>query len=308
MTALIAFSNVLMTLCYILPGFALCRMKKVTPSHMSSLSAILIYFCAPVMVFDNFLALEFTWKGLVNMGLFFVVTLIIQALFIAIIYLLFRKKFSDSRYRILSIASVMGNVGFFGLPIVKALLPDSPEAWCYSVIYLLSMNVLVFTMGVYCLTGRKDSMNIKSAIVNPTILSLICALPLHMLNVGNLLPDMVNDALSLVSRTTTPLCMIILGARLSTVPTKKLFTRPFVYAVCLCKLLLFPLFVYALTFFLPFEASFFKSLIILSAAPCASVILNMAEMYKSETENAANCVLVTTLLCFITIPLITTLI
>ena len=308
MASAIAFENVLLTLAYILPGFLLCKTKKVSANHMSSLSAILIYFCAPVMVFDNFLSLKFSWGGLMNMGLFFLITLVLQALFIGGIFLLFRRKFHDSRYRMLSIASVLGNVGFFGLPIVKALLPDSPEAWCYSIIYLLSMNVIVFTVGIYCLTGKKESMNLKSAIVNPTILSLIFALPLHMLNVGSYLPSVVSGALSLVSKMTTPLCMLILGARLSTVPAKTLFTRPFVYFACLLKLLIYPLFAYAVCVFLPLEPSFFKALLILSSAPCASIILNMAEMYKSETENAANCVLLTTLICFVTIPVIALLI
>ena len=50
---------------------------------------------------------------------------------------------------------------------------------------------------------------------------------------------------------------------------------------------------------------FKKAILILSAVPCASVLLNMAEIHHQEEELAANCVLVSTLLCFITIPVVT---
>lgn len=308
MTVQIAFTNVLMTLFYIIPGYALCKFKKASADHLSTLSAILIYFCAPCMVINNFLSLDFSLEKLMDMGVFFVVTFLLQALFMVGIYLIFKKRFTDSKYRMLSIASVMGNVGFFGLPIVKALLPNSPEAWCYSSVYLLSMNVLVFTVGVYCLTGKKESMTIKAAIVNPTILALLFSLPLYILGAGDYTPDLIKKALSLLSDMTTPLCMMILGMRLAQTPLKKLFSRPFVYGICLTKLVAYPLFCWAVTCFLPFSEAFRAALLILSAAPCASIILNMAEMHRSETENAANCVMLSTLLCFLTIPVMTMLI
>ena len=305
MTVQIAFTNVLMTLFYIIPGYALCKFKKASADHLSTLSAILIYFCAPCMVLNNFLSLEYSTENLLGMGLFFFVTLILQSLFMFGIYFLFRKRFHINKYRMLSLASVMGNVGFFGLPIVKALLPNSPEAWCYSSVYLLSMNVLVFTVGVYCLTGKKESMTIKAAIVNPTILALLFSLPLYILGAGKYVPPLISKSLSLLSDMTTPLCMMILGMRLAKTPMKTLFCRPFVYGICVCKLILYPLFCWALTCFLPFSDAFKSALLILSAAPCASIILNMAEMHKSETENAANCVMLSTLMCFLTIPVIT---
>ena len=102
----------------------------------------------------------------------------------------------------------------------------------------------------------------------------------------------------------TPLCMMILGIRLGTVSLKKLFLRPSVYLASVGKLVIYPLFCYALVAFLPLPFSFKASVMILSATPCASIILNLAEIHRSETELSANCVLVSTLVCFLTIPLL----
>ena len=301
----IALSNVLVTLMYILPGFIVCKLKRASADHLSTLSGVLVYGCAPCMVISSFLALDFSIKDLISMGWFFVATFLLQAAFMGLIYWAFRKKMDDPKYRILTIGSVLGNVGFFGLPVVKALLPESPEVMCYSAVYVISMNILVFTVGVFCLTGDKKHMTLKAAVLNPSMFGFVTGLLLYTVRAGGFIPDLVKNSVGLLGNMTTPLCMIILGVRLATVSSKKLFTRPIVYLICLGKLLFFPLFAYGLVYFLPLAESFKASILILSATPCASVIFNMAEMHKSETEISANCVLLTTLLCFLTIPVLT---
>lgn len=300
---IIAFQNVLLTLLYILPGFLLSKAKKAVADHLSTLSAVLVYVCSPCMIINSFLALDFSIETLANMGIFFVVTLVLQSVFTAGFWLLFRKKWENAAYRIVTIGSVMGNVGFFGLPIVKALLPDNPEVMCYSAMYVISMNLIAFTMGVFCLTGKKSYMTPKAAILNPSTLGFFVAIVIYILGIGRYLPSLVVGGINLLGSMTTPLCMLILGIRLGTVSLKKLFTRPLVYLTCFGKLIVFPLFCYAAVYFLPLPFSFKASVMILSATPCASIILNLAEMHRSETELSANCVLLSTLLCFLTIPL-----
>ena len=148
-------------------------------------------------------------------------------------------------------------------------------------------------------------MTIKAAVFNPTTLGFCIGLPMYILGLGRFIPDMLTTSVDLLGKMTTPLCMLILGIRLATVPLKRLFTRPIIYLLCVSKMIVFPLFGFLLVYFLPVAESFKASVLILSSVPCASVILNMAELHHSETELAANCVLVTTLLCFITIPIMT---
>lgn len=301
----VAFSNVLVTLFYIIPGFIICKIKKASAEHLPTLSAVLIYVCGPCMTISAFLALDFSWRDLANMGIFFAATFLLQAAFMGLIFFLFRKRSHESKYRILALGSVMGNVGFFGLPIVKALIPENPEVMCYAAVYVISMNILVFTVGVFCLTGKKETMTLRAAIFNPSMFGFVVGLALYLLAANRYLPDLFVSSLGLLGNMTTPLCMIILGIRLATVRFARLFTRPIVYATCLCKLLLYPLFCYAVILLLPLDPSFKAAMLILSATPCASIIFNMAEMHRSETELSANCVLVSTLICFITIPVLT---
>ena len=57
------------------------------------------------------------------------------------------------------------------------------------------MNFFVFTMGVFCITGDKKYMSIKSAIMNPTFFTLLVAIPLYIFNVGKYVPRKNLDAI-----------------------------------------------------------------------------------------------------------------
>lgn len=303
----IAVTNVLMTLLYILPGFIACKIKRVGTLHLPGLSGLLVYACSPCLVFATIITLDFSVTNLLNMLEFFIATLVLQGLFMAILYFLFRKRFADARYRILTIGSVLGNVGFFGLPIIKALLPTHPEVACYSAVFMISMTVFVFTMAIFCLTGDAKYVTIKQAVLNPSSLAFYAGLAVYIVQglAQPFMPDLVVRATTNVGSMTTPLCMVILGIRLANVDLKKLFMRPFVYIISFMKLVAFPLFSYALICLFPVSEAFRSSILILCGTPCAAMVLSMAEMYDAEQELSANCVLVSTLLCVITIPLLT---
>ena len=97
----ITFSNVLLTLLYILPGFIICKMGKVSTEHQSSLSGVLVYACSPCMLISSFLSLDYSAQNALNMGLFFVVTLVLQAgfktLYEVVVYPLTRVVISQVR-------------------------------------------------------------------------------------------------------------------------------------------------------------------------------------------------------------------
>ncbi|MCR4905016.1 MAG: AEC family transporter [Clostridiales bacterium] len=302
----IALSNVLVTLFYLLPGFVLRKMGKAKPEHLPTLSAILVYIGTPFLEISAFMNMEFSWTDVGNMGVFFLATFVTQCLFMfAVRLILGKRRFTVPKNRLLAIGSVMGNVGFFGLPIVCALLPDHPEVACYSTMFSLSMNILAFTVGVYCLTGDKKYMSAKAAIFNPTVFGFVLALPFYVFGLKAHLPAVLISAIELIRGLTTPLCMFILGIRLASAAFRQIWNKPVVYLTAACKLLVFPLFSYFLVSLFPVPDSLRWSVLILSGTPCASILLSLSELHGSEPDMAANCILVSTLLCFLTMPVLT---
>ncbi|MCQ2496074.1 MAG: AEC family transporter [Lachnospiraceae bacterium] len=294
---------VMTMLIYMILGYILCKSKKGSALHIKTVSGLLIYILNPAMILNAFLKTEYTPETAINILKFFVVTFILQFLFFALLYLLLHKKFENAAYRLMSIGASFGNVGFLGLPLVTSFFPDKPIVACYSTVYVLSMNLLVFTVGIFMITNDRKFMSLKSAIVNPTSLSIFVALPLFLFRVE--LPAIIGNPIDLLAKMVTPMCMIMLGMRLSTVKLIKLFTRPFVYATCALKLIAYPLFAYACVYFLPFLDDSFKiSILILSSVPTGAVISSLSELHECEQEFSANIVLLTTILSNLTIPLV----
>ncbi len=304
----VAFFNVLLSLLYMIPGYVFCKIKKAAPEHLSTMSYILIYFCSPCMVLASFLQLPRTKEMIWHMILFFVFALLVQILFFFLLYLIFGKKQDDDYYRIMNVGAVLGNVGFFGLPLIKALFPDSPEVACYSCIFVTSMNLLVFTIGVYGVTGEKTYISIKNAFINPAFVAFLIAVPLYLFNGMAWFPKFLFNGIDVVGKMTTPLCMLILGIRLATIELKKLFSNPKIYLTCGLKLLVFPLFGFGISMLLPLPDTFRYAVLILCGTPCASVLLGMAEMHGKSTDLAANCILLSTLFSIVTLPILALLI
>jgi predicted permease len=301
----VTFSNVLLMLLYLLPGYFLCKAKKIQPSHLSSASVILLYISGFALYVNALYSLEPSPQLFAKMGLFLLISLVCEtALMLLILLLLGKDKRKVFGMRMLSIAAVMGNVGFFGMPVVRALFPDAPEAAVYSSMFNAALNILAWTVGVFTLTGEKKHISLRAALLNPSMIACFIGAVLCLLNARSWLPDLLRTGLSSLASMSTPLCMIILGVRLATMDFRSLFTTPLVWLISACKLLVFPVFCYLLVLPFPLDPVFKGSILILAATPCASILLNLAEIHHHGQELAANCALLTTLLSVITIPLL----
>lgn len=117
------------------------------------------------MIINSFLQLEFSWEGFAKIGVYFLISLAAQLLFFLIIFLVLRKKLSDSKYRILSVGSVLGNVGYLGMPVISSIFPNEPIVLCYNSINVMTMNLIVFTVGTYMITNDRKYISLKSAIL-----------------------------------------------------------------------------------------------------------------------------------------------
>ena len=301
----VTFSNVLLMLLYLLPGFFMCKVRKVKPDHLSSISVILLYICGFALYVNALYGLDPSPELFLKMGLFLLIALAGEtALMLLILLVLGKEKRKEFALRMLSIATVMGNVGFFGMPVVRALFPDAPEAAVYSSMFNAALNILAWTVGVFTLTGEKKHISLKAALVNPSMLAVFTGIILCLLNARDWLPDILRTGFSTLGAMSTPLCMIILGVRLATMDFKTLFTTPLAWLISAGKLLVFPLFCYLLVLPLPLDPVFKGSILILAGTPCASILLGLAEIHQKGQKLAANCALLSTLLSILTIPLL----
>ena len=209
----LTLTEVLLMFAYAVPGYLLVKSRLVGEKAIPGFAALLMYVLQPCLCIDSFRQITYTPEAFSRMAWFFIICLVLQALSAAAIYAVSRlvmgERFAaDTSSRIAVIAGVAGNVGFMGVPLLRALLPDYPEASALSAMFFLAMGILCWTVGSACITGDVRHMSFKRAFLNPPVIALAVALPLFFTNTR--LPASIADPIGLLADITTPVCMLIL--------------------------------------------------------------------------------------------------
>lgn len=331
--------NVLLLIAMAVPGYLLIKTKLLPEKAITYLSVLLLYVSQPFLSIRSFLEVSYTPQLAVNLAVMFAVSLAGQALVFFVAWLVLRRRFDDTEQsaalirdgyidgdtltrepalsaavarsvkgranRATVLACAFGNVGFFGVPVLQFLFPDAHDAIAYSAVFIVTLNLMGWTVGSYILTGDKKHVSLKRALINPQTVTLVISLPLFFGGVSSAdLPDTINSVIGYLADMTAPLCMIILGMRFALAPLVKLFSDVRVYVSSLVKTLVFPLVIYLVL--MPFEMDEMLrvSLVLLSGMPGATINLNLAELYGADRTTAANSILMSTLISMITIPVI----
>lgn len=331
--------SVLLLVAMAVPGYLLIKTKMLPQKAITYLSVLLLYVSQPFLSIRSFLEVSYTLQLAVNLAIVFGVSLAGQAVIFGVMWLVLRRRFDDPQQtaelirdgfiggdsytaepalkaavarsvsgranRAMVLASAFGNVGFFGVPVLQFLFPDAHDAIAYSAVFIVTLNLMSWTVGSYLLTGDKKHVSLKRALINPQTVTLVISLPLFFAGVSaGDLPDTINTVIGYLADMTAPLCMIILGMRFALAPVVQLFTDFRVYVASFIKTLVFPLLVYVVLMPFQMEEMLRVSLVLLSGMPAATINLNLAELYGADQKTAANSILMSTVLSIVTIPLL----
>lgn len=290
----------LVALC--LPGFFLTKANVLKEEHIKGFAVFLLYVCSPALSIYSFQQAECSMEILINIGILLLVTTFMQVLIMGIGFLINIKTYKiDGASRVATVAAAFGNVGFFGVPILQALLPDHPEAMVYSAVMSVMMNLIGWTLGMFMMSGDRKHVSVKNFLINPTTLCLLIALPLFFTNTS--LPKPVMNFVEFFSKMSTPTAMTVLGMRLAFVKFRDLMDYRQVVAIFL-KLIALPLITFGIMYALPVDETLKISTYILSCMPPAAITLNFAELSNTSPKTAANIVVVGSLLVAITLPVL----
>ncbi len=283
-------------------GYIMLKAKLVEDSLMKGLSTIILYVCQPCLAIYTFKSSEYSSEKLLDVGIFALLCVFIQGLMLGVSYLALRKKYKSAIYRILTISTTFANCAFFGIPIIEALLPDiSKDLIIYTTVYASCMNILGWTVGSAIISSDRKYISIKKIILNPATLGAAFAFLLFVLEI-----DIQKDLYSMITitgRMATPISMLVMGMRLAKMNFIKIFADIRIYLTIFVKELLMPLVAFGLVYFLPVSYEIKAAFFIICACPVASVVLNYSELVGQGQREAANTVLLSTMLSVVTMPL-----
>lgn len=295
-------------LAYAVPGFVLIKVKAVKPDSISAFSKLLMFVCQPVLTLYSFNKADYSKELCINLLMFFVIITIVQLVFIGIFYLIFRKKMEEVKYRIVTIATTLSNCSFLGVPLLEALFPDSPNVAVYSMMYFLSMSLLGWTLVSAIITRDKKHISIKKILLNPATISIAFSLPFFFTGFkisadNGYFLGQIENMIYILSKMTTPLCMLVMGMRLATVKFKSIFSSPWTYFSVAINQFVFPLVVLGILTLLRVDEELKWCMYVMCACPVASVVQNYAEILGEGQDVAANTVLLGTMSSIVTLPL-----
>lgn len=306
----IMIRNVILFAALAIPGYLLVRFGTLKHEQSGILSKLLMYVGMPFLILS----------GTVN-NLVFNRDLILRLLAVALIGILYTlasfllsKPLSsmekDAKVQgMMRFCAVFSNNGFLGIPLAVAVFGKSSAIFTVLVILNIITNVLMYTLGTYLVSGDKNSINLKKAILNPVLIAFLVGIVLNLLNVKHYVPELVTYS-DHFSGLVTPLSMTILGMKLATVRFPSLFAAGKNYYISLLKLVVFPAAIVALLFVC---RSFFGGIVnddviigffIAFSMPTAGLASTFADNLDGDTKGAVAFTLCSTVFSIITIPLL----
>ena len=197
------------------------------------------------------------------------------------------------------------NVGFIGYPVVASIFGS--DAVFYACILNVFNTITVFIWGVMFISGEnlKDGFRFR-LFVSPAMIATYISVIIVVLNLHT--PKAIAMPLSILGNMTVPSSLIVIGAALAEIPTRKMVGTPHIFIMCFLKLLVLPLLVYYAMIFIGVDTRISSINMILIAMPVASFgTMFCMQMGKDETTMSQG-TFWTTLLSVVSIPLLAMLI
>ncbi len=287
----------------IMLGVLLTKLKMLSEVTVTQMTNVVLIFVTPCVIIKSFMR-EFDPSLIKNLLLGFLISLLAHIVYIIIAKLLLRDK-DKCKERVLQFGAIFSNCGFMSIPLLQALLGD--DGVFYGTSYLAMFNILVWSYGVFLMSGSKKDLSFTKIVINPGIIGAFVAAIIFFFSIPVNQVDIIAKPIELMAGLNTPIPMIIIGYHLANSNLldglknlKALFSM-------LLKLILFPIITLFGMYFCGIRGDLLIAITISASAPTAAVTTMFSAKYKNDTSLSVSLVSISTLISLITMPLIITL-
>ena len=284
-------------------GFVSRKAKILTDELNSGLAAILVKITLPCTVFISLMRPFSRTLLLESLATLFLTAVIYLAGYVVGTGLARLMGAAEDEKRVWQFSLVFANVGYMGFPIIQAIY--GYEGLIYTTMANATFNVLVFSLGVYLFKKDKTGAvktNLKSIALNPALIATYIGFIFFV--TGLRLPEILHDGVALIASMNVPLSMILIGSILAKNRLLTLVNDPRVLPVIFIRLIGIPLAAFFILRLFIHNPVMLEIIVILAAMPAAALTAIFAEQYKGNTVVASKIVALSSILCLISIPLI----
>lgn len=280
----------------------ICKKAGILTNELSQgISKFVLYVAMPLLILLSF-QMEYSEEAIRNATHVLLLSLAIHAfaaIFAKVVY--FRVK--PDRRKILSFAAVHSNCGFMGFPVMESLFGAIGIFYCS--IFNIGFKFFLWTYGVAIFKNERGFSGVYKAVFNPGIIAVLIGGVFFYNSVEY--PVTIYRALDMIGSTATPLAMIVIGARIADSKLVAIFSDFSTYIAAFVRLIAMPgLLIVLLSNTNLVDNVVMAVCVLLTAMPIAANTSIFAERYNTCPEFASHCVVISTVLSIITIPLIAT--
>lgn len=229
------------------------------------------------------------------------ISLLIFAIFIPRGFLVAKLlRVPKEDFKLYLFMAVFSNTGFMGYPVVRTIFGD--YAVFLTSIYNMVQAVFLYSFGIWLMDNSGDGkFNIKN-IINPNMIASILALIIFLCDIP--MPTVIAKTCDSIGSITSPAAMLLIGAGLSVMPVKEIFTEFRLYPFAAVKQIILPFAMFMLFGLFVKDATLLGIVTVIAAMPVASVSVMFANQYGGNANMASKGVFITTMCSFVTIPIL----
>ncbi len=277
-------------------GYVLRKNGTITKEGRSVLTDLIINVILPCNIITAF-CIDFDRDILVSGMQVLVISVVLQ-LFCTFLAAFAYRKVEKKKRMVLQYATVCSNAGFLGNPIAEGLYGSM--GLLYASIYLIPQRIVMWSAGVSYFTespSKKDV--IKKVLKHPCIIAV--EIGIIMMLTGFRFPEFLQRSIKSLGGCTTAITMLFIGTVLADAGLHNLLSRMTIL-FSMVRLVLIPLAVAAGCYLFHIGGTAAGLSVVLAAMPAGSTTAILAAKYHGDEVFATQCVVVTTVLSMIILP------
>ncbi len=284
-------------------GFFLQKRSVLGEKGDKILSKIVVDICNPALVVSTILSgnISVTHQDFLK-GLVIGAALYASFCLLGLIIPRILRLPKDER-RFYNLMTIYTNVGFLGIPVAKAVLPE--DAIVYVIICNVAYSVLFYTHGILVISGAKEKIK-PVMMLNPGVLMSLLALVIFWFDLS--FPPILENSFNYIGNPTVFLSMVLLGSAVAKSDLIRDIKDARLWIFILIRMILVPLMVVFVLRMLGAPDVMVKTFCLMSAVPVGNLPLIQAQKTGQRTDILSKGIIVTTVFSFISITLFMTLI
>ena len=286
-----------MLLLLMLLGALLRKRNLINREGEAVIGDLVICVFLPCSIFQSFQS-DLTPEVLLGAVQVFLITLGIILLCVLLNCFLYRKE-PEAREKVLQYGTLFSNSGILGNAVAESVF--GAEGLFYASIYMIPLRAVMWSYGLTFFTKAPDARTlVRKVCTHPCIIAVFLGL-LSLLS-GIRLPGFLSETVASLGRANTPVSMIFVGTILASV-RKEHFQEKTVWYYLFIRLLLIPAIVLSVMKLPRADELITGVCVLLSAMPMAATSAVMAAKYECDAVLATECIVLSTLLSMVTLPL-----